>query len=169
MSMSRIQPKRAASTQAGTSFATDEETQTENWPVTYTRESRCSITTSESLISNYLSSREGTLNWLKDEKIIASSHSCPVCKRLMVWKSCQDRLDAYRWECRATTDGKRQKSVKSIMHASWFALSNLSINEILKFTYLWCFDLNQNQICAQLSLSPNTVVVPRDMLSCDLL
>ena len=41
---------------------------------------------------------------------------------------------------------------------SFFAESNLLIDEILKFTYWWSQDLNQNQIWTQLGLGASTSV-----------
>ncbi len=46
----------------------------------------------------------------------------------------------------------------SIRRGSWFAQSNLSIGEIIKFTYWWSFGITQDQIRVQLSLGSRTVV-----------
>ena len=41
---------------------------------------------------------------------------------------------------------------------SWFEKANLTIEEVLKFTYWWCQDLNQWQIKQQLQLGSYTAV-----------
>ena len=38
----------------------------------------------------------------------------------------------------------------------WFEKANLTIEEVLKFTYWWCQDLRQWQIKQQLGLGPHT-------------
>ncbi len=144
--------------QVGLPPSESKSTQTENWVATYNRDTRSTRLTYDALLINVLSSREVTLNWLKELRLIASEQMCAVCSAPMLWTSCTDRLDAFRWECRRSVDGKRHKSVKSIRHNSWFAQSNLSIYEIIKFTYWWSAGLMQDQIRNQMSLATHTVV-----------
>ena len=67
-----------------------------------------------------------------------------------------DRSDGYVWECRKQVNGKRHRCEKSIREESWFEKANLTIKEMLKFTYWWCQDLNQWQIKQQLQLCSQT-------------
>lgn len=69
-----------------------------------------------------------------------------------------DRFDGYVWECRKQINGKRHRSERSIREGSWFEKANLTIEEVLKFTYWWCQDLNQWQIKQQLQLGSHTAV-----------
>ena len=76
----------------------------------------------------------------------------------MKWVECDDRSDGYVWACRRQINGKRHRCERSIREGSWFEKSNLTIEEVLKFTYWWCQDLNQWQIKQQLGLGSHTAV-----------
>ena len=41
--------------------------------------------------------------------------------------------------CRRQTGGKRHKAEMTIRKDSWFEKSNLSLEEVFKLTYWWCF------------------------------
>jgi len=56
---------------------------------------------------------------------------------------------------------------KSIREGSWFENANLSMEEMLKFTYWWCQGLDQWQINVQLRLGSHTAV-DWDMFCCEL-
>ena len=43
-------------------------------------------------------------------------------------------------------NGKRHRCERGIRESSWFEKENLTIEEVLKFTYWWCQDLIQWQI-----------------------
>ena len=53
---------------------------------------------------------------------------------------------------------KRHRVEISIRQGTWFEKSNLTLEEILKFTNCWTVGLNESQIAQQLRLSPNTAV-----------
>ena len=53
---------------------------------------------------------------------------------------------------------KRHNAELSIRKGSWFEHSNMTLEEILKFTYWWSQDLNQNQIKHELGLGCSTAV-----------
>ena len=46
----------------------------------------------------------------------------------------------------------------SIRSGSWFGKSNMTLEQILEFTYWWCQDLDQAQMRHELGLNPNTGV-----------
>ena len=69
-----------------------------------------------------------------------------------------DRSDGYVRECRKQVNGKRHRCERSITEGSWFEKANLTIEEVLKFTYWLCQDLNQWQIKQQLQLCSHTTV-----------
>ena len=91
-------------------------------------------------------------------EIIALSAVCSQCQNKMTLTSCNDRSDGYKWQCRKSINGKRHKVEASIRKGSWFDNSNMTLTEIIKFTYWWCVGLDQTQITLQLKLSPNTAV-----------
>ena len=72
--------------------------------------------------------------------------------------TCNDRSDGLKWECRIQTSGKRHNTETSIRKGSWFSQSNMTLEEILKFTYWWCQDLEQSQITHELGLARGTGV-----------
>ena len=57
-----------------------------------------------------------------------------------------------------TRGRKRHKVEMSIRQGSWFEKSNMTIEEILKFTYWWCRDVKQEDICHELNIATNTAV-----------
>ena len=72
--------------------------------------------------------------------------------------TCNDRSDGLKWQCRIQTSGKRHNTETSIRKGSWFSQSNMTLEEILKFTYWWCQDLEQSQITHELGLARGTGV-----------
>ena len=62
---------------------------------------------------------------------------------------------AFKYECRGKTVKRRRVEI-SIRQGTWFEKSNLTLEEILKFTYWWTVGLKESQIAQQLRLSPNT-------------
>ena len=76
----------------------------------------------------------------------------------MKWVARGDRSNGYVWECRKQINGKRHRCERSIREGSWFENANMTIKEVLKFTYWWCQDLDQWQIRKQLDLETNAAV-----------
>ena len=75
------------------------------------------------------------------------------CDKPMKLVECEDRSDGYKWECQRQKAGKRHKTEVSIRQGSWFEKSNMTIEEIVKFTYWWCCDVKQDQIRHELNLA----------------
>ena len=88
------------------------------------------------------------------ESLLGKSQLCPHYNKEMRLVTCKDRSDGFKWECRIQTSGKRHRTETSIRRGSWFAQSNMTLEEILKFTYWWCQDLEQSQITRELRLAP---------------
>lgn len=102
--------------------------------------------------------KEVLMEWLMAEGLLAKSQLCPHCNKEMKLVACNDRSDGCKWECRTQTSGKRHKTETSIRKGSWFAQSNMTLEEILKFMYWWCQDLEQSQITHELGLARGTGV-----------
>ena len=105
-----------------------------------------------------LHDKENLITWLMSEGLLARDAICSVCKDQMKLVRCNDRSDGFKWECRKQRNNKRHKVEKSIRSGSWFGQSNMTLEEVLQFTYWWSQDLNQNQIRHELGLNPNTGV-----------
>ena len=116
--------------------------------------------TYDELKEKYLWSKEFTLCWLKDEALIASSRVCDVCQSSTNWVECSDRSDGNVWQCRqiGQIGRKRHRVERSIRGGNWFENSNLSVEEVIKFTYWWCLGLDQWQIKLQLGIRSHTAV-----------
>ena len=102
--------------------------------------------------------KEVLMEWLIVEGLLAKSELCPQCNREMKLVTCNDRSDGLKWECRIQTSGKRHKTETSIRKGSWFSQRNMTLEEILKFTFWWCQDLEQSQITHELGLARGTGV-----------
>lgn len=105
-----------------------------------------------------LHDKDTLIEWLMEEGLLAKSQMCSVCEGEMQLVKCEDRSDGVKWECRRRIDGKRHKVEMSVRSQSWFAESRMTLEEILKFTYWWCQDLDQAQIRHELGLATNTGV-----------
>ena len=105
-----------------------------------------------------LQDKENFIKWLMTERLLAKDLICFVCKDQMKLVRCNDQSDVFKWECRRQINNKRHKVENSISSGSWFYKSNMMLEEILQFTYLWCQDLDQAQIRHELGLNPNTGV-----------
>lgn len=161
-SVKRCKPQ---STQVGTSFPIDfkdQFTQTKiNSLGSYNRSERSAkrmFTTYDHLKDNILADRDGFIEWLRKEQLIATNMSCPKCQQPMNWVECTDRTDGYKWECRRKINRKTHREEVSIRKNSWFEKSNLTLEEVVKFTYWWSVGMEQCQITDQLSLASNTGV-----------
>ena len=146
--MYRVVRKRTVGVQAGPSFKEKDDKSVgvdRDTSSTYAREKRTSFLTYDTLKQEFLWSKELTVSWLMDIGLIANERHCAICKKDMTLTSCQDRKDGYRWECRRSIGGKKHRREVNIHKGSWFQGANLSIIEVLKFTYWWCVGLNQVQ------------------------
>ena len=120
----------------------------EDFSSSYNRESRTSFLTYDTLIQNFIWNKQMAISWLMEIGLIADTRNCHICKEEMSLSPCQDRKDGFRWECRRSIAGKKHRFERSIREGSWFERANLSITEVLKFTYWWCVGSNQIQIKA---------------------
>ena len=55
-------------------------------------------------------------------------------------------------------NGKRQWCERSNREGSWFEKANMTLEEVMKFTYWWCQDLDQWQIKKQLGIESHAAV-----------
>ena len=76
----------------------------------------------------------------------------------MKWEACGDRSDGYIWQCRKQIDGKRHWCERSIREGSWLESANMTLEEVMKFTYWWRQDLDQWQIKKQLGIGSHVAV-----------
>ena len=161
--MSYFHLKQTRGVQAGNSLHVNvnKDTQTEAWHQSYgrsTEDTRSNFLSYDKLCSNVLCSKDATLQWLQENKLIASQRSCPDCLDDMKLSTTSDRHDGLKWVCRKNKGTDRHRRECSIRKDSWFEKSNLTIPETLKFTYWWCMGVSQKNIIQQLQLSKHTSV-----------
>mgnify|MGYP001798558428 CR=1 FL=1 len=92
------------------------------------------------------------------EGMLGKKQFCQQCGSEMKIKKCNDRSDRWKWERSWQLKRKRHKVEKSLRCGSWFDKSNMTLEEILKLTYLCCQGLDQWQIKHKLGVCNNTVV-----------
>ena len=80
-----------------------------------------------------------------------------LCGEKMKCVPCKDRSNGLKFECRGKGT-KRHRIERSIRQITWFEKSNVTLQEILKFTYWWTTGLTQQQIMLQLQISSSTLV-----------
>ena len=159
--MYSVKRRRTTGVQVGCSSADRKEqgTQCRESEASYKRSDKeGNFTSYDDLLKNYLWDKDFTLSWLKQDGLLSASRACSICASEMKWAECMDRSDGYLWKCQKQLNGKRHRSEKSIREGSWFEKSNLTIEEVLKFTYWWCQDMKQWQIKQQLGLGSHTAV-----------
>ena len=81
-----------------------------------------------------------------------------LCVLGMWLVNCDNHLDGFKWECRRRAYSKRHKVELSIRAGSWFEQSKMTLEEILKYSYWWCQELDQDQIRHELGLATHTGV-----------
>ena len=66
--------------------------------------------------------------------------------------------DLFMWRCQRKLSKPHDRKL-SIRHGTWFSNSNMTLEEIIEYSYLWsAFGLTEKQISTQLELSDNTNV-----------
>jgi len=74
----------------------------------------------------------------------------------MTWTADPTRNDGFRWRCRWIVARVRGRGMASIMHGSWFRLSNFTLLEIISITYDILRRDSAHQIENELDLSDHT-------------
>ena len=82
-----------------------------------------------------LQAKENIITWLMTDHLLAKDMMCSMCKDQMKLLRCKEQSDGFKWECRRQINNKRHKVENSIRSGRWFAKSNMTLKEILQFTY----------------------------------
>lgn len=86
------------------------------------------------LLNNIINDKESAIQWSMDIGLLKKEMFCPICNSSMKWTKCNSySSDQYKWRCQKSNHVKDI----SIRHSSWFSNSNMTIEEILEFTYWW--------------------------------
>ena len=79
-------------------------------------------------------------------KLIPDSRKCPTCGKAMSLINDSHLSDGRRWYCRERKGKNKHEHKLSIRTGTFFEKSNLRIEEILQFIYLWCHGSPQTLI-----------------------
>ncbi|KFM76320.1 hypothetical protein X975_13764, partial [Stegodyphus mimosarum] len=92
------------------------------------------------------------------ESLISSRYVCPVCMKDMRLIDRKDRSDGYEWICREKGVNAHHCK-RSVRKGTWFEESNMSMIEILMFSYLWVYEAGTNLIMNEVNVKSNKTVV----------
>ena len=87
-----------------------------------------------------IESKNYVIQWCQFVKWINTGYSCPSCNDAMCFLSAtalKQSADGKVWKCRNTVGSVRHQVKRSIRKGSWFEGCNLTLEEIVKFSYMW--------------------------------
>lgn len=116
------------------------------------------FTTYHYLKDNAITNKAVFIEWLCKEQLIDTYKWCLTRHQPMNWVQCKDRSDGLKWECRRTINRKSHRTEASICKDTWFENSNMTLKEIVKYTYWRTTGIEQYQIMERLPLATNTGV-----------
>ena len=85
------------------------------------------------LLTEVINSKENIIKWSKDQNLIATERSCPTCSSSMNFERSSKTSDGWHWRCQRMGHDKEV----SIRKNSWYESGNLTMEEIVEFTYWW--------------------------------
>ena len=103
------------------------------------------------LICAFISSTDPSplINWMKNNKLLATSMECDFCKESMMWSTYSQGVDQYRWKCN-NRSCEKFTTTKSIRQNSFFEKSHLPLKTWIFSIYLWtehtCLANAKNQL-----------------------
>ncbi|GIY66922.1 uncharacterized protein CDAR_260071 [Caerostris darwini] len=106
------------------------------------------------LLKVICSSQQTCIEWLKSKCLIPKVMFCPNCSHRMKFEAEESALDGFVWICK---DCKVNPPQCSTRHGSWLEDKDLSLVDILLFTYLWCHGFNEARIRKETNLEPEII------------
>ena len=105
---------------------------------------------------NIILNKELLNNWLHENNLLIdfSSINCQLCGRFYKFYPDSYYTEGFSWRC--STKGCRRKI--SPKFGSWFENSNLSVETILKLTYMWCREYSNKLASIECGISEKSVV-----------
>ncbi|XP_038077487.1 uncharacterized protein LOC119745298 isoform X2 [Patiria miniata] len=99
-----------------------------------------------------LATKESTVEFCKEQGLIATGPICKWCRRLLRWSPTEHRGDGFSWRCNSRRCKKRTAN-RSVRHSSWFAGSRLSLEKVLVLTYCWAVGMTNKVAVRESSIS----------------
>ncbi|KAJ8049109.1 hypothetical protein HOLleu_01702 [Holothuria leucospilota] len=131
-----------------------------SWETNYSQHNTTKEINFTFLQREILNDKLTTIKWLQQQKIIHESPTCSKCGQTMKFEAITGTKapsDGYRWRCRNRGPNPHQ-STQSIRKHSWFEKSNLSLGQLLQFTYWWSRNVSQDLMEHELGISSATCV-----------
>ena len=100
-------------------------------------------------ICTITSNKKTTIEWCQNKCLLGKEYFCPKCFQpmdLVISTSKNVSSDAVVWRCRRRIMKVRHQVERSIRKGTWFENSNLTLEEILKLTYLWTQNVAQQHV-----------------------
>ena len=94
-------------------------------------------------VENLVLEKEQAIEWCKNIGWLNKSYECPACASPINYSVSTARnasSDVYVWNCRRTCNGRRHQIERSVRKNSWIEHCNLTIEEIIKLSYMWAND-----------------------------
>ena len=112
----------------------------------------------KTLLMELIPNKESTINFCFKMGIIPDSKQCPTCGNSMSLIYDSKVSDQRRWYCRQRQGPNKHEHRLSIRNGTFFSKSNLTLEEILQFFYLWVNGTSQDQIHHEIGTSGKTDV-----------
>ena len=85
------------------------------------------------LLTEIVNSKENVIKWSQDQQLIATKQTCTTCGSQMNLERCSKTSDGWHWRCQKMGHDREV----SIRKNSWFEAGNMTMEEIVEFTYWW--------------------------------
>ncbi|GFS89660.1 uncharacterized protein NPIL_49771 [Nephila pilipes] len=105
------------------------------------------------LLKVICASQESCIDWLKNKGLIPKVVFCPNCSHNMTFEAQESAVDGFIWTCK---ECKIDPPHLSTRHGSWLEGKELSLVDILLFTYLWTRNFSEAQIIKETNMEPDT-------------
>ncbi|KAF8793538.1 uncharacterized protein LOC129968454 isoform X2 [Argiope bruennichi] len=106
------------------------------------------------LLKVICASQESCIDWLKSQGLIPKVVFCSTCRNKMKFERKESAVDGFVWICKECKTESPQCSTRD---GSWLENKNLSLVDILLFTYLWSHGFTEVQIVKEANLEPEVV------------
>ena len=113
------------------------------------------IFTREQLLG-WLQTDVDAIAWCRQQAIIPSTATCPLCQAPMIEKK-HHCMDNAIWSCSRTINGVRHYQKVSLRHGSIFADTQLPVKTIVRILYEWSRRTERHEAAFQLELNKDTV------------
>lgn len=115
-------------------------------------------TTYRDLLTKIVPNKTLTLQFCFETGLLPRERNCPTCGKQMTLIQDKKVSDGHRWYCRKVSGANKHEHRLSIRTGTFFSNSNLTLEEILQFVYMWVQGMPQSCIQHELGTSNTTDV-----------